>query len=51
MRITAYVDGTFTDLVYVDAQGVRQTKVSATRPRFDLGVINVIPRVITDRER
>jgi N-methylhydantoinase A len=45
MRVATDVGGTFTDLVYVDAEGVRQVKVDTTPPRFEQGVMNAIAQV------
>jgi N-methylhydantoinase A len=42
MRVATDVGGTFTDLVYVDTEGVRQVKVDTTSPRFEQGVMNAI---------
>jgi N-methylhydantoinase A len=42
MRVATDVGGTFTDLVYVDTDGVRQVKVDTTPPRFEMGVMNAI---------
>lgn len=45
MRVATDVGGTFTDLVLLDAGGVRQVKVDTTPPRFDLGVMNALSLV------
>lgn len=48
MRVATDVGGTFTDLVYLDAQGVRQVKVDTTPPCFEVGVMNALAEVSED---
>jgi N-methylhydantoinase A len=47
MRVATNVGGTFSDLVYVDAEGVRQVKVD-TAPRFEQGLMNAIAHVVCE---
>ena len=44
MRVATDVGGTFTDLVCVDADGIRVTKSDTTPPNFEKGVLNVVEK-------
>ncbi|NIB42173.1 hydantoinase/oxoprolinase family protein [Pseudomaricurvus alkylphenolicus] len=44
MRVATDVGGTFTDLVCVDANGVRTVKADTTPPNFEQGVLNAIDK-------
>ena len=42
MRVATDVGGTFTDLVCIDADGIRVAKSDTTPPHFEEGVLNVV---------
>jgi N-methylhydantoinase A len=48
MRVATDVGGTFTDLVSIDADGVRTVKTDTTPPDFERGVMNAIDKAGLD---
>ncbi len=44
MRVATDVGGTFTDLVYVDDEGLHVAKASTTSPNFERGLLNALDR-------
>ena len=48
MRVATDVGGTFTDLVYVDDEGLHVAKASTTPPNFERGLLNALDRTGLD---
>jgi N-methylhydantoinase A len=48
MRVATNVGGTFSDLVYVDAEGVRQAKVDTAPLRLEQGLMKAIANVVCE---